>query len=189
MLDETEKAIPAPRRSSEAAAEEDRPPCRMRLPRASEADASDRIAEGLGLDECGQEANIGGRCGPLAALRRRNGGDQLTAEEFRQQADAICAEFEGRFDELGTPESLDDLQKYVGRPSPSSKEGNQQLDELKPPDELEEDWDRAMEVNRPAAPRTCSDSSRRRRGRRPGPESRSSLQQAARTRRDSSQPI
>jgi hypothetical protein len=84
----------------------------------------------------------------LAACGGGDGGDQLTADEFRQQADAICGEFEGRLDELGTPESLDDLQGYVDDAVPILEEGTNRLDELQPPDELEEDWNRAMEVNR-----------------------------------------
>jgi hypothetical protein len=75
------------------------------------------------------------------------GGDELTADEFRQQADSICAEFEGRLNELGTPESLDDLQNFVSDAVPIIEEGNSQLHELNPPDELQEDWDRAMEIN------------------------------------------
>ena len=84
----------------------------------------------------------------LAACGGGDGGDQLTADEFRQQADAICGEFEGRLDDLGTPESLDDLQGYVDDAVPILEEGTNRLDELQPPDELEEDWNRAMEINR-----------------------------------------
>jgi hypothetical protein len=84
----------------------------------------------------------------LAACGGGDDGDQLTADEFRQQADAIGGEFEGRLDELGTPESLDDLQGYVDDAVPIPEEGTNRLDELQPPDELEEDWNRAMEVNR-----------------------------------------
>jgi hypothetical protein len=75
------------------------------------------------------------------------GGEELTADEFRQQADAICTEFEGRLNELGTPESLDDLQNFVSDAVPIIEEGNAQLHELNPPEELQEKWDRAMEVN------------------------------------------
>jgi hypothetical protein len=75
------------------------------------------------------------------------GGEDLTADEFRQQADAICAEFEGRLDELGTPESLEDLQNFVSEAVPIIEEGNAQLQELDPPDELQEQWDQAMEIN------------------------------------------
>jgi phage-related minor tail protein len=71
----------------------------------------------------------------------------MTADEFRQEADAICAEFEGRLDDLGRPESLDDLQNFVSEAVPIIEEGNAQLQELNPPDELQEQWDRAMEIN------------------------------------------
>jgi hypothetical protein len=84
----------------------------------------------------------------LAACGGGGDGDELTADEFRQQADSICAEFEGRLDELGTPESLDDLEGYVDDAVPILEEGTNRLGELQPPDELEEDWNRAMEINR-----------------------------------------
>jgi hypothetical protein len=84
----------------------------------------------------------------LAACGGGNDGDQLTAEEFREQADAICAEYEGRLDELETPQSLDDVQQYVDDAVPILEEGTAELGGLQPPDELEEDWNRAMEVNR-----------------------------------------
>lgn len=84
----------------------------------------------------------------LAACGGGDGSDQLTADEFRQQADGICAEFEGRLNELGTPESLEDLQGYVDDAVPILEEGTNRLDELQPPEELEEDWNRAMEINR-----------------------------------------
>jgi hypothetical protein len=77
-----------------------------------------------------------------------NGGGELTAEEFREQADAICAEYEGRLDELGTPESLEDLEGFVGEAVPIIEEGNAELSELEPPPELEEQWNRLMEINR-----------------------------------------
>jgi phage-related minor tail protein len=75
------------------------------------------------------------------------GGEEMTADEFRQEADAICAEFEGRLDDLGRPESLDDLQNFVSEAVPIIEEGNAQLQELNPPDELQEQWDRAMKIN------------------------------------------
>ena len=74
--------------------------------------------------------------------------DQLSAEEFRQQADAVCTEFEGRLEELGTPDSLNDLDEYVADAIPILEEGTARLEELEPPDELAEDWDRTLELNR-----------------------------------------
>ena len=83
----------------------------------------------------------------LGGCGGNGGGEELTADEFRQQADDICAEFEGRLDDLGTPESLADLRGFVSDAVPIIEEGNAQLQELDPPDELQEQWDQAMELN------------------------------------------
>jgi hypothetical protein len=74
-------------------------------------------------------------------------GDRLTAAEFRQAADAICAEYDQKIQDLGEPESLEDLTDFIGRAIPIIEEGFNELEELQPPEELEADWDRAMEVN------------------------------------------
>jgi hypothetical protein len=74
-------------------------------------------------------------------------GEQLSAAEFREQADAICAEYDQKIQDLGEPESLEDLTAFIGRAIPIIEEGFNKLDELQPPEELEADWDRAMEVN------------------------------------------
>jgi hypothetical protein len=56
MLAETEKAIPAARALSEAAAEEDPAAVQDAIAQGQQADeASDRVANELGLDECGQQ--------------------------------------------------------------------------------------------------------------------------------------
>ncbi|MEX2464265.1 MAG: hypothetical protein WD428_00155 [Gaiellaceae bacterium] len=74
-------------------------------------------------------------------------GDRLTAAEFRQAADAICAEYDQKIQDLGEPESLEDLTAFIGRAIPIIEEGFNKLEELQPPEELEADWNRAMEVN------------------------------------------
>jgi hypothetical protein len=74
------------------------------------------------------------------------GGESLSAAEFRQQADAICKQYEDKLNELGTPSSLDDLGNFVDEAVPIIEEGNNKLQELDAPDELSEDWDRAMEL-------------------------------------------
>lgn len=74
-------------------------------------------------------------------------GDRLTAAEFRQAADAICAEYDQKIEDLGQPESLEDLTAFIGRAIPIIEEGFNKLEELQPPEELEADWNRAMEVN------------------------------------------
>jgi hypothetical protein len=74
-------------------------------------------------------------------------GDRLSAAEFREAADAICAEYDQKIQDLGEPESLEDLNAFIERAIPIIEEGFNKLDELQPPEELEADWDRAMEVN------------------------------------------
>jgi hypothetical protein len=74
------------------------------------------------------------------------GGQSLTADEFRQQADAICKQYEDKLNELGSPSSLDDLGAFVDKAVPIIEEGNNKLQDLKAPDEFSADWDRAMEL-------------------------------------------
>jgi len=74
-------------------------------------------------------------------------GDRLTAAEFRQAADAICAEYDQKIQDLGEPESLADLTDFIRRAIPIIEEGFNKLEELQPPEELEADWNRAIEVN------------------------------------------
>jgi hypothetical protein len=74
------------------------------------------------------------------------GGQSLNAEEFRQQADAICKQYEDKLSELGSPSSLDDLSTFVDKAVPILAEGNDKLAELEAPDDLSADWDRAMEL-------------------------------------------
>jgi hypothetical protein len=83
----------------------------------------------------------------LLAACGGGGGDQaLTADEFRQQADAICKQYEGKISDLGSPSSLEELPGYVDKVIPIIEEGNGKLADLNPPDELSDDWGRAMEL-------------------------------------------
>jgi hypothetical protein len=82
----------------------------------------------------------------LAACGGGGGGQSLSADEFRQQADAICKDYEGKIKDLGSPNSLDELPAFVDKVIPIIEEGNGKLADLQPPDELAEDWDRAMEL-------------------------------------------
>jgi hypothetical protein len=68
----------------------------------------------------------------------------LTADEFRQQADSICRQYEDKIKALGSPSSLSDLGGYVDQVIPIIEEGNGKLANLQPPTELADDWDRAM---------------------------------------------
>ena len=83
----------------------------------------------------------------LAACGGGNGGGELTAEEFREQADAICAKYDEQLNELGEPQSLEDLQGIVDETVTILEGGVAELRELDPPPEFEADWNRAMEIN------------------------------------------
>lgn len=83
----------------------------------------------------------------LAAGCGGDGGGQLSAAEFRQQADAICAEFEGKLDAIEQPSSPDDLERFVDEAVPIIEEGTQELSELDPPDEFRDEWTRVVEIN------------------------------------------
>jgi hypothetical protein len=66
--------------------------------------------------------------------------------EFRQQADAICAKYESKIEALARPTSLDDLQGFVDQVIPLIEQGNAELGDLEPPEELADDWGRALEL-------------------------------------------
>jgi hypothetical protein len=76
-----------------------------------------------------------------------SGGGQLSAAEFRQQADAICAEFEAKLDAVEQPSSPDDLERFVNEAVPIIEEGTRKLNELEPPEEFRDEWTRVVEIN------------------------------------------
>jgi hypothetical protein len=82
----------------------------------------------------------------LAACGGGGGGGGSSAAEFRQQADAICAKYEDKITALGTPTSLDELGDFVDQAVSIIEQGNNELQSLEPPDELADDWDRAMQI-------------------------------------------
>lgn len=75
------------------------------------------------------------------------GNGELTAAEFRQQADAICAEFEGKLDAIEEPSSPEDLKRFVDEAVPVIEDGTEQLADLEPPEEFRDEWTRVTEIN------------------------------------------
>ncbi len=51
------------------------------------------------------------------------GGDRLTAEEFVQQADAICADANEQIDALGEPQSMEELATMAAEALSISEQG------------------------------------------------------------------
>ena len=75
------------------------------------------------------------------------GGGELSAEEFRQEADRICEEFEGKLNDVEPPTSPDDIQRFVNEAVPVIEDGTNQLNSLDPPSEFQDEWDRISEIN------------------------------------------
>ena len=82
----------------------------------------------------------------VAACGGGGGGGNPSAAEFRRQADAVCAKYEGKINALGTPNSLDELGDFVDQVVPIVEEGNSELKKIEPPDEFSEDWDRVLAI-------------------------------------------
>jgi hypothetical protein len=75
------------------------------------------------------------------------GGGELSTEEFRQEADRICKEFEGKLNDVEPPTSPDDIQRFVNEAVPVIEDGTNQLNSLDPPSEFQDEWDRISEIN------------------------------------------
>lgn len=83
----------------------------------------------------------------LAAGCGGDGGEALSAEEFRQEADRICEEFEGKLNDVEPPTSPDDIQRFVNEAVPVIEDGTNQLNSLEPPSEFQDEWDRITVIN------------------------------------------
>jgi hypothetical protein len=75
------------------------------------------------------------------------GNGALSAEEFRQEADRICEEFEGKLNDVEPPTSPDDIQRFVNEAVPVIEDGTNQLNSLEPPSEFQDEWGRITEIN------------------------------------------
>jgi hypothetical protein len=85
----------------------------------------------------------------LAALLAGCGGDgsddRLSEEEFRSQANAICADFNEKLNAVPAPESPEDIPEFVDRGIPLVEQGLAELRALNPPEELQEDYDAMLD--------------------------------------------
>jgi hypothetical protein len=78
------------------------------------------------------------------------GGDRLSHAEYLKQADAICAKYEKRLHALPDPETTKDLKALVDKGLPIAREGNAELKDLKPPEDLKakvDEWHKRNERN------------------------------------------
>lgn len=80
-----------------------------------------------------------------AAAPACGGDDRLSQEELHQQANAICAKYDEKINALGTPASATAIPDYVGRIVPLLRQALAELRALKPPADLEGDYDRMLD--------------------------------------------
>jgi hypothetical protein len=80
------------------------------------------------------------------------GGDRLSEEEFRTQANAICAEYNQKIGDLGSPPSPEEIPGYVDQVIPLVEDGLAELRALNPPAELEQDYDAMLDETAEALP-------------------------------------
>jgi hypothetical protein len=84
----------------------------------------------------------------LAAAGCGGGGDKLTRDELVEEADATCAEFDRRVEDVREPESLEDIEGYLQEIRPIVEEGTDELAALEPPEELADEYDEWIEATR-----------------------------------------
>ena len=72
-------------------------------------------------------------------------GERLSKAEFVAQADAICRKYEARLDALGQPTNVTELRAFADKALPIAKDGRDELDDLKPPENLEDTYDAWLE--------------------------------------------
>jgi hypothetical protein len=80
------------------------------------------------------------------------GGGQLSTEEFRQQANAICAKYNEKIKALESPSSPEEISGYVDQVVPLLQQGISELRGLRAPAESQDDFDRMLDETEKAIP-------------------------------------
>jgi hypothetical protein len=80
------------------------------------------------------------------------GGDRLSQEEFRQQANAICEKYDKKIQDLGSPQSPAEIPDFVEKGIPLIQQGIAELRALKPPADVEADYNRMLDETAKAIP-------------------------------------
>ena len=79
------------------------------------------------------------------------GGDRLSKAEYTEQADAICARYDKELEtieqDLAGAQSPQDAAAAIDRGIPIVRKGVAELRELEPPEELDDEVDRWLELN------------------------------------------
>ena len=81
-----------------------------------------------------------------------SGGDRLSADEFRQQANAICEKYNEKIKAIDSPSSPEELDNSVDEVVPVMQQGIDELRGLEPPAESADDYDRMLDETEKAIP-------------------------------------
>jgi hypothetical protein len=81
----------------------------------------------------------------LGGCGGEDGGDRLSKAELVSRADSICKTYEARLDALGTPENQEQLADFADKALPIARQGRDDLADLEPPEELEDEYDAWLE--------------------------------------------
>jgi hypothetical protein len=75
------------------------------------------------------------------------GADRLSKEDYVKRADAVCAAFDHRLDELPEPKTIEQVVTLADQAKPVAEDGLAELRKLRPPTELQEDVDAWLALN------------------------------------------
>jgi hypothetical protein len=90
--------------------------------------------------------------GALAAGCGGGSDGRLSKQEFLQQANAICKRYDAKVAALGSPSSPADIPRFVEKGIPVIQQGIAELRALRPPADLESDYNRMLDETEKAIP-------------------------------------
>lgn len=90
-------------------------------------------------------------CAVAALALASCGGPSV--DDYRSDANEICRDFDRRGDEVAQPRDVEDLEPFLRDISALFDEFSTEFDDLDVPDELEDDHDRFVAINREARDR------------------------------------
>jgi hypothetical protein len=80
------------------------------------------------------------------------GGERLSQDELREQANAICQKYDEKIQAIGNPSSPEEVGDFVDQVVPLLRQGIAELRALRPPAEVEADYDRMLDETEKAIP-------------------------------------
>jgi len=83
----------------------------------------------------------------LAGCGESKGADRLSKEDYVKRADAVCAAFDHRLEELPEPKTIEQVVTLADQAKPVAEDGLAELRKLRPPTELQEDVDAWLALN------------------------------------------